>query len=158
MRETVRIESARSIMVIIEGDGHGDLCLIPRHGGFLFHIALMHPFILSWVGSKLYGWLGFFLPCKSTLMEKENSQVKPVKLSLKYWPCVESYWRRGAVYTYTPDTETHTRTYIYKQILVKYWPCLLRLRSIPTAPLKRCKSPSTSVLDMILNNLIVRVP
>ena len=37
------------------------------------------------------------------------------------------------------------------------WPIWLELQNAPTASLQRVKTSPTSVLDMILNNLIVRL-
>ncbi len=37
------------------------------------------------------------------------------------------------------------------------WPCQLGLRNTPTTFLQKDKTPPTSVLDMTLNNLMVRL-
>ena len=39
----------------------------------------------------------------------------------------------------------------------KMWPSFLGLQKIPTDSLQRGKIPATSVLDMTLNNLMVRL-
>ena len=83
---------ALGVMVIVAGNGHGDTSSNPRRDWLHFHLALI-PLRKVWILLfSLQLWVNSRADkvLKQLVYENENSEFKPLKLRLKYWPCVIS--------------------------------------------------------------------
>ena len=54
-------------------------------------------------------------------------------------------------------SEKNKKREYFRNKFGKFWPCRVGLQNTPTAFLQRVKIPPTGVLDITLNNLMVRL-